>query len=97
MPDISSTGCVCKADVGKKSDFQKLFRGKLYKTALPTGNLVEQFNEDDYKLKFSDLFEYLGIIGKGAFGIALKAKSKNSNSICAVKVYSIFYWWLILL
>ena len=53
-------------------------------------DMVEQLNEDDdYKLKFSDLFEYLGIIGKGAFGIAVKARSKNSNSICAVKVYLI--------
>ena len=52
-------------------------------------DMVEQLNEGDYKLKFSDLFEYLGVIGKGAFGIALKAKSKNSNGFYAVKVYQL--------
>ena len=53
MPDISSTGCVCKADVGKKSDFQKLFRGKLYKTALPTGNMVEGYPGSEVKQSYT--------------------------------------------
>ena len=48
--------------------------------------MIDKLNEDDYKLKFSDLFEYLSVIGQGAFGIVIKAKSKTSNNIYAVKV-----------
>ena len=49
--------------------------------------MIEKLDEDDNKLKFSDLFEYLSVIGEGAFGVVIKAKPKTSHNIYAVKVF----------
>ena len=48
---------------------------------------LDDLNSDEINIKFSDLFEFKGVLGSGAFGIVVSAIDKETNKECAVKVY----------
>lgn len=51
------------------------------------GNLtVETLDGDDTKNKFSDFYNLLGFLGRGAFGSVVKANRVGEKGVYAVKV-----------
>ena len=53
---------------------------------------IDDLNSEEIMSKLSDLFEYKGVLGTGAFGVVVSAIDKETNKECAVKVnFNLYY------